>query len=94
MTAKPDTNTIFTHQCIYKINIMQITSKSNCFVCFGLRFFVPVDNFSILSGQFSWVEPILSNSEEVSSSRTQHRAPSEIQTHDLAITSPALYQPS
>ena len=33
----------------------------------------------------SWVEPVLSNEDEVSCSRTQHRAPGEIRTHDLAI---------
>ena len=55
MTSKPDTITIFTHQCIYKIDIMQITSKSNCivFVClFGLRLYVPENNFSNMSGRF------------------------------------------
>ena len=34
---------------------------------------------------FSWVEPVLSNDNEVSCSRTQHRAPGEIRTLDLAI---------
>ena len=55
MTSKPDSITIFTHQCIYKIDIMQITSKSNCivFVClFELRLYVPVNNFSNRSGHF------------------------------------------
>ena len=55
MTSKPDAITIFTHQCIYKIDIMQITSKSNCivFVClFGLRLYVPVNTFSNMSGRF------------------------------------------
>ena len=40
-------------------------------------------------GTFSWVEPVLSNEDEVSCSRTQHLAPGEIRTHDLVIKSPA-----
>ena len=55
MTSKTDTITIFTHQCIYMIDIMQITSKSNCivFVClFGSRLNVLVNNFSNISGGF------------------------------------------
>ena len=55
MTSKPDTIPIFTHQYIYKIDIMQITSKSNCvvFVClFGLRLYVEVSKFSNMSGRF------------------------------------------
>ena len=43
-------------------------------------------------GTISWVEPELSNEDEVSCSRTQHRIPGEILTCDLAIKSPALYQ--
>ena len=89
MTSKPDTITIFIHQCIYKIDIMQITSKTTALFCLfvlveALR---PNQQFFKHVGTFSWVEPKLSISEEVSCSRTQHRAPSEIQTHDLAITS-------
>ena len=34
---------------------------------------------------FSWVEPVQSNEDEVSCSRTPHRAPGEIRTRDLAI---------
>ena len=41
---------------------------------------------------FSCVEPVLSNEDEVSYSRTQHRAPGEIQARELAIKSLALYQ--
>ena len=56
MTSKPDTITISTHQCIYKIYIMQITSKTTAlflFVClFELRLYVPIDNFSNMSGRF------------------------------------------
>ena len=43
-------------------------------------------------GTFSWVEPVLSNEDKVSCSRTQHRASGEIRTHDLVIKSAALYQ--
>ena len=43
-------------------------------------------------GTFSLVEPVLSNEDEVSCSRTQHSAPGESQTLDLAIKSPALYR--
>ena len=68
MTSKPDIITIFTHQCIYKIDIMQITSKSPALFCLfvwveALR---PSRQFFKHVGTFSWVEPILSNSEEVS----------------------------
>ena len=41
---------------------------------------------------FSWVEPVLSNGDKVSCARTQHCAPGEIQTRNLVIKSPALYQ--
>ena len=34
---------------------------------------------------FSWAEPELSNDDEVSCLRTQHLAPGEIRTRDLAI---------
>ena len=73
MTSKPYTITIFTHQCIYKIDIMQITSKSNyivvvfcCFFCLG-KALRPSQQFFKLKhvGTFYWVEPILSNSGEV-----------------------------
>ena len=39
---------------------------------------------------FSWVEPVLSNEDEVSCSRTQHHTPGEIQTPDLVIKSGTL----
>ena len=48
-------------------------------VLFCLRLYVPVNNFSVLS-----------NWDEVSCSRTQHRAPGEDRTRDLAIESDAL----
>ena len=59
---------------------------------FGSRLYVPVNNFSVISGCFPQVEPVLSNEDEVSCSRTQNHAPGGIRTHDLAIKSPALYQ--
>ena len=49
----------------------------------------PSQNFSVV-GTFFWVEPVLSNEDEVFCSRTQHRAPGEIRTHDLAIKSGTL----
>ena len=41
-------------------------------------------------GTFSWVEPVLSNEDEVSCSCTQHCAPGEDRAHDLAIKSSTL----
>ena len=52
----------------------------------------PSHNFFNHIRTSSWVEPVLSNEDEVSCSRTQHHAPGEIPTCDLAIKSPALYQ--
>ena len=43
-------------------------------------------------GTLSWVEPVLSNEDELSCSRTQHPAPGRIRTRDHAIESTALYQ--
>ena len=57
-----------------------------------LGLYVPVNNFSVMSGRFPEFEPILSNEDEVSCSRTQHRAPGEVRTRDIGIKSPALYQ--
>ena len=37
---------------------------------------------------FSLVEPVLSNEDKVSCSRTQHHASGEIRTHRLVIKSP------
>ena len=50
-------------------------------VClFGLRLYIPVNNFSVMSHvrTFSWVEPVLGNTDELSCSRIQHRVPGEI----------------
>ena len=53
--------------------------------------FHPSQQFFSHVGMFSWVEPVLSNGDEVSCSRTQHLASGEIRTRDLAIKSAALY---
>ena len=50
MTSYPDIITIFTHQCIYKIDINHVCVV---FVClFGMRLYVPVTIFSNVSGRF------------------------------------------
>ena len=59
---------------------------------FGLRLYVQVNIFLSYVGTFSWVEPVLSNGEEVSCSKTQHRTPGEIRIRNLTIKSPALDQ--
>ena len=53
---------------------------------------LPSQQFFSHVATFSWVEPVLSNKDEVSCSGTQHCSPGEIQTRDLAIKSPVLYQ--
>ena len=58
---------------------------------FGLRLYVPVNKFFSRVGTFFWVEPVLSNVDEVSCSKTQHCAPGEIRNRNLAIQSPTLY---
>ena len=50
----------------------------------------PGQHFFSHVGMFSWVKPVLSNENEKSCSRTQHRAPGEIRTCDLAIKSVTL----
>ena len=45
----------------------------------------PSQQFFSHVGTFSWVEPALSNEDEVSCSRTQHHAAGEIRTCDLVI---------
>ena len=50
----------------------------------------PSQQFFSHVGTFSWVRPVLSNEDEVSFSRTQHRAPGETWTCDLAIKSGTL----
>ena len=58
----------------------------NCLsVCFeALR---PSQQFYSHVGSASWVKPVLSNVDEVSCSRAQHRAIREIRMHELAIKS-------
>ena len=43
------------------------------FFLFGLKLYVPINSFSVMSRQFSWGEPVLSNEDAVPCSRTQHR---------------------
>ena len=45
----------------------------------------PSQQFSSNVETFSWVQPVLSNGDEVFCLRTQHRTPGEIGTCDLAI---------
>ena len=45
-----------------------------------------------LSLPYNYFEPVLSNEDEVSCLGTQHRAPGEIRTRDLAIKRPVLYK--
>ena len=71
-------------------NQTSICYTCNCFVWVeSLR---PRQQFFSHIGMFSWVEPVLSNKNEMSCSRTQHRTPGEIRIRDLAIKSPTLYQ--
>ena len=50
----------------------------------------PGQQFFSHFGTASWVKPVLSDGVEVSCSRTQHHAPGEDRTRDLAIKSDAL----
>ena len=57
----------------------------NDFVLFvGVEALRPSQQFFSHIGTFSWVEPVLSNEDEVSCSRTQHCAPGEIRSRDLS----------
>ena len=64
------------------------------FVCLfvWVKDLCPSQQFFSHIGTFSWIEPVLSNEDEVSCSRTQYYTTGEIQTQDLAIKSLALYQ--
>ena len=62
--------------------------KIGLFVC--VEAFRPSQQFCSHVGTFSWVVPVLSNEDEVFCSRSQHCAPGEIRTRDLAIKSQAL----
>ena len=59
---------------------------------FGVEALRPSKQFFSHVNTFFCVEPVLSNEDEVSCSRTQHRATGEIQTRDLVLKSLALYQ--
>ena len=67
---------------------MQLTAELYKIVCLfvclseALR---PGQQFFSHFGTASWVYPVLSNGDEVFCSRTQHRAPGEDLTHNLAI---------
>ena len=63
-----------------------------CFCFVWVEALHPSQQFFSHVGTFSWVEPVLSNENEMSRSRTQHCAPGEILTRNLAIKSLALYQ--
>ena len=74
----------------FSMLISVLSSLSKFFV--WVETLSPCQQFFSLVGTFSWFETVLSNEDEVSCSRTQHRIPGEIRTRDLAIKSPALYQ--
>ena len=63
------------------------------FCLFGLRLYVPVNNFSIMSGRNHRFLGITSTFWEVnvSCSRIQHGDLSEDETPDLSLPSPMLY---
>ena len=63
------------------------------FCLFGLRLYVPVNNFSVMLGRShaSWVLPVLFGEVNVSCSRIQHGDLSEDRTPDLSLRSPTLY---
>ena len=74
--------------CIY----LPCFEQGFCFVC--LRLNIPVNNFSVILGRLPGFNQysVLSNGDEVSCSRTQHCAPCEDQTCNLAIKRPTLCQ--
>ena len=59
---------------------------------FGVEALRPSQTFFSHARTFSWVEPVLSNEDAGSCSRTQNCAPGEIGNRDLVIKSLALYQ--
>ena len=66
-----------------------------CVCLFGLRLYVPVNNFSVMFRRFPGLKQYLAMKIlKVSCSRTQHRAPGEIRTHDLAVKSGKCYMAS
>ena len=76
----------------YSSEVFGILLGSIVFMFVWVEDLLPSQQFFSHVATFSWVEPVLSNKDEVSCSRTQHCAPGEIRTRDLAIISPVLYQ--
>ena len=68
-------------------------ATQKCFCLFGLRLYIPVNNFSVMSGQSHRFLGITSTFWEVnvSCSRIQHGDLSEDRTHDLSLQSLMLY---
>ena len=77
-----------------------VQSKKNCIpaaynmkhntcntLLFGLILSAQVKQFQSCQGSFLGIPSTTTNEEEMSCSRTQYRAPGEIQTHNLAIKS-------
>ena len=57
------------------VNVNAECGMQCAWVLFGLKLYVPANNFSVMSGRYLCVIPVLSNEDEVSCSRTQHSAP-------------------
>ena len=75
------------------VNSTGVDSETVLFVClFGLRHYVPVDNFSVMSGRSHRFLGITSTFREVnvSCSRIQHGDLSEDRTPDISLQSDAL----
>ena len=60
--------------------------KHNNTLLFGLMLSAQVKQFQSCWGGFLGIPSTSSNEEEMSCSRTQYRAPGEIQTHNLGLT--------
>ena len=76
-----------------KIVPLTVTPTHSFVFLFGLRLYVPVNNFSVMSGRSHRFLGITSTFWEVnvSCSRIQHGDPSEDRTPDLSLRSPTLY---
>ena len=72
---------------------VDLTQRTHEMVWFGLRLYVPVNNFSVMSGRSHRLVDITSTFWEVnvSCSKIQHGDLSEDQTPDLSLRSPMLY---
>ena len=70
--------------------IVKFNGQDQGYVCLFvyLRLYIVVNNFSVILGRL----PVLSNGDDVSCSRKQHRAPGEDRSPDLAIKSLKLSQ--